>query len=49
MAPDTPQEKSIKAEEDTTTTLTTSGVGLKNLVDAVAPLKDKKYLVLTNP
>ena len=45
MAPDTPQKKRIKAEDYTTPTLARHKV----LVEAVAPLKEKKNLVLTNP
>ena len=39
LAPDTPQRKGIKAEEDMTPTPTetASGVGFKVLVEAVAP------------
>ena len=49
LAPGTPQKRRIKAEEEATPTKTPSRVGLKVLVEAVAPLKEKKYLVLTNP
>ena len=49
LAPGTPQKRKVKEEEMSTPTKTPSRTGMKLLVEVVAPLKEKKYLVLKNP